>query len=188
MPVSEDVLAAARRLAANGRWASASMDDVAREAGISRVTLYRRGATRAAIVAALRDRLLAEEREALLPALTSDGTARERLERVLEIVCDTSEGSIELLAGLQTGVKDELYHEPGDEALTRPEFTAPLRRLLLDGAADGSLRAVGDVDETATVLYNQVGWTYVHLRRGHRWSAARARRAVVALALDGVAP
>jgi hypothetical protein len=36
------------------------------------------------------------------------------------------------------------------------------------------------------VLYNQVGWTYRHLRSGHRWRARRAEDAVVRLALNGV--
>ena len=70
---------------------------VAREAGVSRVTLYRRGATRAAIVSALRERLAQEEREALWPALAGDGTARERLQAALGILCDANEQSLELL-------------------------------------------------------------------------------------------
>ena len=158
------VIDAARRLAADGRLRSASMEELAREAGVSRVTLYRRGATRAAIVTAL----------------------RERLQEALGIVCDTNETGLELLGEVGASLSDEIYHEPGDDALTRPEFTAPFRRLLRDGATDGTLRAVDDVDEAATVLYNGVIWTYLHLRRRHRWSAERARRAVVEMALDGV--
>ena len=60
--------------------------------------------------------------------------------------------------------------------------------VLRDGAADGSLRAVDDPDETATVLYNMVGWTYQHLRRGHGWSGPRASRAVIELAVSGLEP
>jgi AcrR family transcriptional regulator len=180
------VIDAARRLAADGRLRSASMEELAREAGVSRVTLYRRGATRAAIVTALRERLAQDEREALWPALAGDGTARERLQEALGIVCDTNETGLELLGEVGASLSDEIYHEPGDDALTRPEFTAPFRRLLRDGATDGTLRAVDDVDETATVVYNGVIWTYLHLRRRHRWSAERARRAVVEMALDGV--
>ena len=65
-------------------------------------------------------------------------------------------------------------------------FTAPLQRLLADGAADGSLRPV-DAAETATVLFSLVGFTYRHLRQGHGWAPARARRAVLSIALEGVA-
>jgi AcrR family transcriptional regulator len=184
--VSEDVLQAARRLAAEGRLRTATMEELAREAGVSRVTLYRRGATRAAIVGALRERLAQEERDALWPALNADGTARERLQAALVLLCETSEASMDVIEELDAAVRDELYHEPGDEALTRPEFTAPFRRLLLDGVVDGTLRPLDDVDEAATLLYNQVYWTYAHLRRRHRWSAERAGRAVVGMAMDGI--
>src|SRR3954470_791731 len=73
--VSREVLAAAKRLAARGELSGASMADIASEAGITRVTLYRRGETRPAIVAALRDELLREERELPLPILAAAGDA-----------------------------------------------------------------------------------------------------------------
>ncbi|MGI8863861.1 MAG: hypothetical protein ACR2JH_05590 [Solirubrobacteraceae bacterium] len=64
-------------------------------------------------------------------------------------------------------------------------FTEPLERLLRDGIADGSLRNVDPV-ETATVLFNQVGWTYVHLRTGHGWNAQRAQTATVDPVFNGI--
>lgn len=72
-----------------------------------------------------------------------------------------------------------------DEDAVRHTFTEPLERLLRDGAADGSLRKT-DASETATVLLNLVGWTYVHLRAGRRWSPRRAKRATLRVALGGV--
>ena len=180
------VIDAARRLAADGRLRSTSMEELAREAGVSRVTLYRRGATRAAIVTALRELLAQEEREALWPALAGDGTARQRLEDALGIVCDTNEAGLELARRGRPQPQRRDLPRARRRGPTRPKFTAPFRRLLLDGAADGTLRAVDDVDEAATVVYNGVIWTYLHLRRRHRWSAERARRAVVGMALDGL--
>ena len=44
--MSREVLAAVKRLAARGELSGASMADIAEEAGITRVTLYRRGETR----------------------------------------------------------------------------------------------------------------------------------------------
>jgi len=44
-------------------------------------------------------------------------------------------------------------------------FTESLERLLRDGIADGTLRPE-DLRESATVLFNLVGWTYIHLRSG----------------------
>jgi AcrR family transcriptional regulator len=183
-----ELLEAVRRLALRGEWGSATMDDIARESGVSRVTLYRRGATRTRIVEALREALAHEERDALWPAVASDGTARERLEAALHAYCAVSERNLELFEVLEDDLRDAVYHEDGLEALTRREFTDPLRRLLLDGAVDGSLRRIADPAETATVLYNMVGWTYQHLRRGHRWSAERASGAVIELAVSGLAP
>jgi AcrR family transcriptional regulator len=182
------VVDAARRLAARDALAGASMDAIAREAGISRVTLYRRGETRAAILDALRGELAREERDLLLPILAGDGDARTRLTRALEALCASRDARADWLAGLDAAARNAIYHEAGDEALTRSEFVAPIVRLLRDGALDGSLRELPDVEEAATVLYNQVVWTYQHLRRDHRWSAERATRAVIDLAVDGLRP
>ena len=90
------------------------------------------------------------------------------------------------MEALSGGARAAVFHEEGDEVLTRDAFTAPLQRLLTDGAADGTLREV-DVPETATVLINLVGYTYRHLRHGHGWPPERARRAVVSLVMEGLA-
>jgi hypothetical protein len=48
-----------------------------------------------------------------------------------------------------------------------------------------------DVDavETTTVLFNLVGWTYIHLRTGHGWRPEHALRATLDPVLHGlVAP
>jgi AcrR family transcriptional regulator len=178
-------LAAARRLAGRGRLASASMAEIAGEAGIARMTLYRRGETREAIIRALRHELAREERERLLPILTSEGTARERLQRMLEAICQTTDEHADLLTGLDAATLNAIYHEERDDALTRSEFVAPIVRLLRDGALDGTLRTFSDPDEAATVLYTQISYTYLHLRREHRWRAERATKAVTEFALLG---
>jgi hypothetical protein len=89
-------------------------------------------------------------------------------------------------AALAEADHNAIFHDEGPRGLSRPGFTEPIRRLLEDGAADGSLVAP-DPDEGATLLLNLVGWTYRHLRRGHGWSAERARDGVLRIALDGVA-
>lgn len=55
-------------------------------------------------------------------------------------------------------------------------------------AAPSRLRAaVGALGlETATVLFNLVGWSYLHLRSGHRWPPDRATEAILDVALNGV--
>jgi AcrR family transcriptional regulator len=186
--VSRHVLDAARRLAARNELAGASMAEIAREAGITRMTLYRRGETRAAIIQALRSELAREQRELLLPILASDGDARTRLRRVLEGLCATTDAWADLVTGLDAAAFDAIFHEGGEGALTRPEFVAPIVRLLRDGELDGSLRTFADHAEIATVLKAQVQGTYLHLRREHRWSAERAAEAVVDLAIGGLLP
>jgi AcrR family transcriptional regulator len=177
---------AARDAIATRGWDATTMEEIAAAAGVSRMTLHRRGLTREGLLDALREVLVADEREALWPALTASGSGRDRLVLALSALCDVSERNLAVLPDFADDVHNEVWHEPGDGALTRGEFTAPFRRLLEDGAADGSLAPPGDLDELATVLYNQVGWTYRHLRAGHRWTPERARSAVVELAVRGV--
>jgi AcrR family transcriptional regulator len=164
------------------------MEAIAREAGVTRMTLYRRGETRAAIIDALRTELAREQRELLLPILASEGDARTRLTRVLEGLCATTEASTDLVVGLDTATLDAIFHEEGLGALSRPEFRSPIVRLLRDGELDGSLRRFADPEATATVLKAQVQGTFLHLRREHRWPAERATEAVVDLAMRGLLP
>jgi AcrR family transcriptional regulator len=186
--VSREVIGAARRLAERKELAGASMDEIAREAGVTRMTLYRRGETRAAIIEALRSELAREQRELLLPILASEGDARTRLTRVLEGLCATTEAAADIVIGLDAATLDAIFHEEGQEALSRLEFRAPIVRLLRDGELDGSLRRFRDAEETATVLKAQVQSTFLHLRREHRWTAERAAEAVVDLAIGGLLP
>ena len=83
---------------------------------------------------------------------------------------------------------DAMFHREDDdaeEAMTRSVFTDPLEKLLREGIADGSLREVEPL-ETATVLFNLVGWTYIHLRTGHNWKPERAQRATLEPVLHGL--
>ena len=155
--------------------------------GVSRMTLHRRGVTKELILAELAERATADYERALWPALVARGTGAERLEAALVALCEQTEANLELLLALRS-VTDRVFHDEEEgEVMTRSTFTAPLERLLVDGVQDGSLREV-DAAETATVLFNLVGWTYVHLRTGHRWTQEHARRAVLDLTLNGLLP
>lgn len=183
--LDEHLLDAGRRAFARFGYHGATAERIAEEAGVSRVTLHRRGVSKELILAELSTRAVDAYRAALWPALTASGTGRERLEQALDAMCRAAEEHLELLLALRAQ-SDLIFHEEAEqEATTRSVFTEPLERLLLDGASDGSLRLV-DAQETATVLFNLVGWTYIHLRTGHRWSPERSR-AVVALVLEGLA-
>src|SRR4051794_29025980 len=181
----EQVIDGARRALERHGWRGATLERIATEAGVSRMTLHRRGITRERVREELGRRLEDEYRAALWPALTGAGTGRDRLELALDALCDVADANHELIAALEDAPRDAIFHEPGDNVLTKSVFTEPVERILRDGMLDGSLREI-DVTETATVLFNLVGWTYRHLRRGHGWSPERARAGLLALALDGV--
>jgi AcrR family transcriptional regulator len=186
MVVDDALLSGAHRAIERWGYGQATMERIASEAGVSRMTLHRRGVTREGLLAALAERLEEEYRAGMWPALTARGNGRERLEQALAGYCDAVEANLEVLAALAEADHNAIFHEDGPRGLSKPSFTEPIRRLLQDGAADGSLVAA-DPDETATLVLNLVSWTYRHLRRGHRWSAERARDGVLRIALDGVA-
>lgn len=168
------------------RWglAGTTLERVAEAAGMSRATIYRRAVTREQLVAALTDRAAATFQAAMWPALTGPGSAADRLRAALAALCHTADQHLDLLAGLFLA-HGEVFHRPGPGALTLDVFAEPFERLLRDGATDGTLRAVDPV-VTATVLFNTVGWGYIHLRASHRWEPDQARRAVLDLALAGL--
>ena len=181
-----DLLDAAARAFERYGYEGASLERIAAEAGITRMTLHRRGLTKESLLEQLAERATDAYRAALWPALTARGNARERLVLALTALCDSAEDNLTLLITLGAQ-RDRVFHEDKDEALTRTVFTEPIERLLRDGQEDGSLRPTEPV-ETATVLFNLVGWTYIHLRTGHAWKPERARRATIDVAVHGVAP
>lgn len=177
----------AQEVLAERSWPEATLERIASASGVSRMTLHRHGVGRDDVLAMLAARLEEDYRRALWPALTGPGRGRERLERALEAECAVAEDNLALLGALSESAHAAIYHEDGEGGLTREVFTAPLVRLLADGAADGSLRAVADPTETATALFNTVGFAYRHLRVGHGWTPERARGAVLALVVEGLA-
>lgn len=125
---------------------------------------------------------------AVLPAMTIPGNAAERLQSVLEATFTVVDDHLALLAGLFAR-QDSIFHvaAEGDAPVaTSALFTAPLARLLRDGAVDRSLREVDDPDATAAVLFNVGGWGYVHLRHAQRWTREQATHAVLELVLPGL--
>ena len=183
--IDQALIAATRRTVEKHGYGHVTIERIAAEAGINRVTLHRRGVTKQALLDALTAEAIDDYRRSLWPALTSTAPARDRLEQALIALCDVAERNLALLLGLGTST-DALFHEEGEEALTRTAFTEPLEKLLADGATDGTLRGM-DPAETATLLFNLVGWTYIHLRTGHRWNPDRARDTTLDVALNGVA-
>ncbi len=182
---------AARSVVAKHGLAGLTIERLAEAAGTSRMTLHRRHITRRAVVDALQQRAAAEYATALWPALTSPSTGAERLSMALDAICVVADEHLALLAGLFAATESPFHvvdASSGNDAETHDLFVAPLARLLRDGAADGTLDHVDDPAETATVLFNVIGWGYVHLRHAQHWPIERARRAVVSLATAALRP
>ena len=186
MKLSDDqLLEAARRVFEQHGYAGATIARVAEAAGVSRVTLHRHGVTKAGLLERLAERATASYRAAMWEPLTAAGPAADRMGRALAVLCEQAEDHMPLLLALRAQSDGVFHRDEEEEALTRDVFTEPLERLLRDGLADGSLREVDPV-ETATVLFNLVGWTYIHLRTGHAWPPPRARAAVLSPVLHGL--
>jgi len=183
--IDDRLLAAGRRALRKHGYAGATVERIADEAGLTRVTLHRRGVSKDSLLAEFARRATEEYRQALWPAVMAPGTGRERLELALTALCHTAEENLDLLVALRAQT-DRIFHEDDEEPLTRSAYTEPLERLLRDGAADGSLRTDLNPSEYATVLFNLVGWTYIHLRTGHRWPPDRASTATLDIAVNGI--
>lgn len=185
-PVIENALVNATAAAVT-RWGlnEVTLERVAAEAGMSRATIYRRGVTRDDLIAALTLEAANTYQRAMLPALAGPGTARDRLQKALEALCSTADEHLHLLAGMFLA-RGEVFHQPGPDGLVVDVFAEPFERLLRDGAADGSLRELAPT-MTATVLFNLVGWGYIHLRAAHDWQAEATRTAIIDLIMHGVA-
>lgn len=154
------------------------MDAVAEEAGLSRVTAWRLGATRDSLVRSLLQRLEDDYRRAMWPALTASGSARDRLKVALLALFDVAEAHLPLLMA-----SDQVFHQASVSGLN---FNEPFARLLRDGAEDGSLPVPSDdAAEAADLLFNTSCWPYVHLRGRHRWDRDKLRAQLSALVLSG---
>ncbi|MCU1396669.1 MAG: transcriptional regulator [Ilumatobacteraceae bacterium] len=148
-----------------------SISAVAIEADVSRVTLHRRGIEIDALLTAAVLRATADLRQSLLAPLTSGEDAAGRLRLALHVLCEVVERHGPLLSAL--------YHQtvgpssPTSAQKASFEFTDPFERFLADGVLDGTLDT-DDPHEDAEMLVNTVAWTYLHMRRSHRWSARKA--------------
>ncbi|MBF6558378.1 MAG: TetR/AcrR family transcriptional regulator [Acidimicrobiales bacterium] len=192
--LDDRVLDAALAVLAESGMSGLTLSRMAEEMGASRMTLHRNGISRQGIVERLSLLAVEEYRRAVWPALTAAGSGSERLELALRATCDVADRWRHLLTGL-FAEDGGVFHEPGLAAdrpeaemalATRAVFIEPLARLLRDGAKDGSLAAFDDPDLMATVLFNQVGWTFLALRVGQRWPADASTNSVVGLAMRGV--
>ncbi len=161
-------------------WDGLTLERVAEVAGRARSTLWRQGLNVDLLIEALTGELADDFQASMYPLLTSAGTGRERLERGLVALCELVDRHLPLLLAT-----DEAFHQsphPGQP----PDYLRPFMTFLREGAADGTLAPGENIVEAADAVFNATAWPYVHFRGRHGWPAARARRVVVGLVLNGV--
>jgi AcrR family transcriptional regulator len=161
-------------------WEGLTLERVAEVAGRARSTLWRQGLTVDLLIEALTGELADDFQASMYPLLTSAGTGRERLERGLVALCELVDRHLPLLLAT-----DEAFHQsphPGQP----PDYLRPFMTFLREGAADGTLAPGENIIEAADAVFNATAWPYAHFRGRHGWPAARARRVVVGLVLNGV--
>lgn len=164
---------AVRAVARHG-WQGATLERIADEAGLSRMTLHRHGLGREEIFALLGEVYERDFRRSLAAACEGAGTAAERLRQGLAAVCEVSERHLAFLRGLDEEADTRLFHDRGR---SREGFVSPIEEVLRAGIADGSFRRL-PVAATATLLVNAADRTYRHMRAAHGWTPARSRDAI----------
>jgi AcrR family transcriptional regulator len=178
---SSDLIRATEAALDEHGWNGITAELIAAAAGLSRVTLYRRGHTTAQLLASAAAATAAEFERHALESLTRPGTAAERLAILLESLFQLADDHLTLLAGLYDGPTAAFHltgsHGGDPKVVTRLEYTEPFERLLRDGQVDGTLHS-DDPSGDAELIFNTAGWTYIHFRRSHGWPPRRARRAV----------
>lgn len=178
------ILDAAREAVVKHGYVGLSLERIAAEAGLSRVTLHRRGFTTEEIFDELVERGMTEQREALWPVLAAEGSGAERLRLALETILGRCEEDLDVLLAISAQSDVRRHLEGGPAAKARRITSAgrvlvdPLQVLIREGVTDGSLREV-DPDAQAVLLLVSVAATYVRLRTAFGMSAKPAQEMVI---------
>jgi hypothetical protein len=88
-------------------------------------------------------------------------------------------------------VLSALFHAPERPHPAEPgrttsfDFVEPFERLLIDGNVDRSLHSA-EPRTDAELLVNAVTWTYLHMRRSHRWAQHTAADRTITMATSAL--
>jgi AcrR family transcriptional regulator len=177
-PPDPKLIAAARRAVEAHGYAGLTLERIAAEADVSRVTIHRRGHSKDEIFNALVVQVREEHRDALWPALTANGDGAARLRMALAKICDLCERDLDVMLATRAQLDAAAHGAIGADPQTNWIVAEPLQVLARDGIADGSLRD-GDPEVLAALLVNWAGWTYVNLRTAFGWKQRRAKSVVI---------
>lgn len=128
----EAIIAAATRLLAVDP--DASISDIAKAAGVGRVTLYGHFDSRAALIGTVVDRAITDSEQALA-RLDLSGSAREALGRLLESTWHLTHRYGALIVAASTALSPDQVRRAHDEPAAR------VRDLIRHGRATGEFRA-----------------------------------------------
>lgn len=183
--IAEKLPKAAELFAARG-FDATRMEDVAEATGVPKATLYYHFDGKEELLAALLASLLDALAVAVGEAVDGRGTALHRLNGAIRAQLRVmSAHPVEcqvLLAEL-----GRLGRMPDIAAAVQGSFHEPVRKLLADGRADGSLRKVDD-EAMASSIFGAVTMTGLHsLVVTGAIDVERAARSVLSLVRDGIA-
>lgn len=164
------------------------IEDLAEATGIPRATLYYYFAGKEEILAWLLRRTLAATAEAVAEAVATDGTARDRLEAVVVAQLRTMSEHPDCCKAL-AAESGRIMRMPELAAAIQGGFHHPVRRLLAEGEADGSLRAVDSTETTSSFIYGALFTAGLHyLITEDALDPDKVGAQVAALLLGGLAP
>ena len=158
--IAERLEAAAAVFADHG-FDQTRIEQLAEATGIPRATLYYYFAGKEDILAWLLRRMLVEMAEAVAAAAAGPGTARDRLEAVLRAKVGVQARHPATCLALMADL-GRAGRIPDISAAIQEAFHEPVRRLLAEGATDGSLREVGDPETTASAVYGAITMAGAH--------------------------
>jgi AcrR family transcriptional regulator len=181
------VLAAAELFAENGLDAT-KMEDVAAATGVPKATLYYYFAGKEEILTFLFNEILDEVAKATDEALKTDGTGADRLRAAivghLRIFEEYPAASRALQFDLGRAARTPLIDERIEAA-----YRGPIRTLLEQGAADGSLRQVEHPRLIAVAILGAVTTVGINaISLGHARSLEEIADDVIGFVLEGVSP
>ena len=168
------ILVAARNLFLRNGLRAATMEAIAREAGIAKPTLYAQFADKHAVFAALLEQLVADKHAAFDAALASEGTPATRIGRALAakfaVIAAAVEGSAhvdELFAAHQEGqalfarsnrqIAEKLAKVLREAGIEAPDHLAMLVLAAAKGVAEAGITASGLSEDLMLLAERLVG-------------------------------
>jgi TetR/AcrR family transcriptional regulator len=182
------VMAAAELFGTQGLDRS-TMEDIAAATGVPKATLYYYFAGKEEILAFLFHRLLAEVHGAVTSAVSGPGTAAARLRGVIRSHLEVFQRHPMASRAMQFDL-GRAARVPEIAAQADTAFIEPVRKLLAEGVADGSLRPVEHPRLTATTLLGAITTAGINALTmdGARLPVDAVAEVVAGVLLDGLRP